>query len=140
MSEATRVKDLVNAKLVGRQIDPVGFIDELLEATSQAGEVNCRLASEQRLQFEFDGRAVEVDLDSARGKLRMLCARLSVLCVGSGGAPVSPYGGEGTITTSPQQQRQLRFRNTPDEQGFTIRSTPTNGPSTQTVSSSKAKS
>src|SRR5947209_1149064 len=99
MSATSQIRDLVRNRLVGRKIDPVGFMDELLELSEQAGEIQCKLAGEQGLQFVVANQppAFEVELDAPRGKLRMLCARLGVLCHESGDQDVSLYGGEGTI-------------------------------------------
>ncbi|MBI3823066.1 MAG: hypothetical protein HY289_10365, partial [Planctomycetes bacterium] len=76
-----RIRDLVKSKLVGRTIDVVGFIDALLEIAGKVGEVHCALASDQALRFELGNEGpCDIELDAARGKLRMLCARLSVHC------------------------------------------------------------
>ena len=119
MVESWRIRDLVQAKLAGRKIDVVGFIDELLDMAKEAGEIRCRLATEQRLRFEFGDQTCEVDLEGARGKLRMLCARLSVLCNETGGSAVSAYGGHGLIANL-KDQWTARFQNTPGEQEFSI--------------------
>jgi len=91
----------------------------------------------------------DVELDTAKGKLRMMCARLGVLCHESGDPDVSLYGGEGIIkkeapmaspnnlaqsagSNSPsstgitlarppiRHEWRVRFKNTPDAQEFTI--------------------
>jgi hypothetical protein len=122
MSQPSRIQDLVQAKLAGRKIDPVGFIDKLLEVASEAGEIRCGLAGARTLRFELGGEGCEVELDAAQAKLRMLCARLSVLVSEGKGSTVSPYGGEGTVTPSatPLHQSSVRFTNTPGEQEFTM--------------------
>jgi hypothetical protein len=112
----------VQAKLAGRKIDVIGFIDQLLECATHLGEIRCCLATEQSLRFQLGDQACEVRLDAARGKLRMLCARLAVRCQETAGNAVSPYGGAGTIT-APQTHADgwtVRFKNTPDEQQFTV--------------------
>lgn len=126
MSIQTRIADLVQAKLSGNKIDVVGFVDELLTIISASGEIRCGLATDHSLRFEAaGGTAFDVDLDASRGKLRMLCARLSVLCSESSGIPVSPYGGDGTIRIAAAngkgpQECSVQFKNTPDAQEFSV--------------------
>ena len=123
MSMTSRISDLAHAKLVGRTVDIAGFVDELL-AAADAGAIRCSLASEASLRFEIGSEWCEVEIDACRGKLRMLCARLSALCNESGGPPVSPYGGEGTIRPARfnvhPQAWSVRFKNTPDAQELSI--------------------
>ncbi len=124
MSLQTQIVELVRAKLSGRKIDVVGFVDELLSLA--AGEIHCTLASDHGLRFRTsDGATSDVDLDGCRGKLRMVCARLSVLCNEAPGTQVSPYGGEGIVRLPSSngkgpQQWALHFKNTPDVQEFSI--------------------
>jgi len=122
MSQLSRIQELGQAKLAGRKIDPVGFIEKLLEVARDAGEIRCGLASERTLRFELGGERCEVELDAAQAKLRMLCARLSVLCNEAKGSAVSPYGGAGTVTSpaAPLDQWTVRFTNTPGVQEFTM--------------------
>ena len=72
----------------------------------------------------------EVELGRAKTKLRMLCARLSVLC-NERGQDVSIYGGEGVVKEIPVpagrtadvaccQKLTVRFKNTLSEQEFTL--------------------
>jgi hypothetical protein len=80
------------------------------------------LSGDSGLRFEFGQQETcEVELDGCRGKLRMLCARLSVLC------GEAPYGGEGSICVHPnngngdaESHWMVRFKNTPDEHEFTV--------------------
>jgi hypothetical protein len=153
MSALCQIQDLVQRKLLGRKIDGVGFIDALLALVDRVGEIQCNLSGEETLQFRIPNEppALEVELDAARGKLRMLCARLGVLCHESGDPDVSLYGGEGlikkelpaelptkvgplpsadprspggTALASPPNPKEwrVRFKNTPSEQEFTIQS------------------
>jgi hypothetical protein len=106
-------------------------MDALLEIASAAGEIRCCLADDNGLRFELPGdETCEVEIDAARSKLRMLCARLSVLCNETPGSAVSPYGGVGVIRVQSQNgngatqpQWTVRFKNTPGEHEFTV--TPT---------------
>ena len=130
MSASSRIKDLGLAKLAGRKIDIVGFMDDVLDLAQEFGSIRCSLAGEARLRFELpDLSSCEIEVDGGRAKLRMLCARLSVLCEPTSDGNLSPYGGEGTIEKalpSGNGQSQApcrwtaRFRNTPAEQEFTI--------------------
>jgi hypothetical protein len=110
----------------------VGFIDQLLPVASEVGEIKCTLANDRALRFQVPGQPPwDVELGRAKSKLRMLCARLSVLCNESGDQEVSLYGGEGVIReglvspTNPnavaiEQRVTVRFKNTPSVQEFTI--------------------
>jgi hypothetical protein len=122
MSAEARVRELVQAKLLGRTVDVVGFIDGLFALATGAGEIQCGLAPDERLRFRVADQVFEVELDAARGKLRMLCARLSVLCNRAVGGAVSPYGADVIIATTDRASERwaVRFINTPDQQQFTI--------------------
>lgn len=100
MNADRRIRELVSLSLSGNHdVDGVRFIEELLLVAADVGEVKCSLAGDGRLCFQTPGQpACEVTLDRAKSKLRMLCARLSVLCNESDGPTVSLYGGEGIIT------------------------------------------
>src|SRR5438034_9418653 len=91
------VRQLVEASMAdNHRADGVRFIDELLALASDVGEITCTFASEHALRFQTPNEpAWEIELGRARSKLRMLCARLAVLCNESGGPDVSLYGGEG---------------------------------------------
>jgi hypothetical protein len=122
MSQSSRIQDLVHAKLTGRKIDVVGFVDELLDAANKFNETRCCLATDQSLRFELGDQVCDIELDAARAKLRMLCARLAVLCGETAAGPVSPYGASGTIACPgrPSYRWAVRFKNTPGEQEFAI--------------------
>jgi hypothetical protein len=129
-----QIQRLVSERLVGREVDGVTFVDELLVIAQQVGEVRCSPATDHGLRFQLGDRApFEVDLDRHRGKLRMLCARLAVLCHESGDE-CKLYGGEGTIrktrildrseSADQSDPRSLswkaRWSNTPERQEFTL--------------------
>lgn len=128
MSAAEQIRELIQSHLVGRKIDVVGFLDALMTLSRATGEIQCSLADEGALRFELRGHeACVVPLDACRSKLRMLCARLGVLCNERHDAAVSPYGGAGTIASQPSNGTDggmptwtVRFKNTPDEHEFTI--------------------
>ncbi len=134
-----QIERLVHERLAGRKIDGITFIEELLALAPVVGEVRCSPAADSGLRFELGGGApFEVHVDGNRGKLRMLCARLAVLCQESG-QELMPYGGEGAIRrlkktdlTDGASERtptagtwQVRWNNTPGQHEFTIQSTAT---------------
>jgi hypothetical protein len=129
-----QIERLVRERLAGRKIDAVTFVEELLALATQVGEVSCSPVAERGLRFELPGCGpFEVDLDGNRGKLRMLCARLAVLCQESGGEFML-YGGEGTIRRTakvesiekePEPMRyhlswHARWMNTPGKHEFAV--------------------
>lgn len=129
-----QIEKLVRERLAGRKIDGVTFVEELLAITTQVGEVHCSPAADHGLRFQLpDADPFEVELDANRGKLRMLCARLAVLCQESG-QDFMLYGGEGPIDrivkARPTDQEsepisyflswQARWNNTPGEHWFVI--------------------
>jgi len=118
MTAKGRILELVRLHLEGdHHADVVRFINELLAATAEFGETRCSLADKGTLRFESAaGPSFEVCLSRAKSKLRMLCARLGVLCTESGTLEGTLYGGKGTIA----DQWQISFMNTPGEQSFTI--------------------
>jgi len=121
-SAPARFRELVASKLSGRKLDLVGFVDSLLELVREAGEVHCGLAAENCLRVAVGGQTCEVELPAARAKLRMVCARLSVLCNEANKQVDFPYGGEGTIAASDSStdRWKLVFKNTPGEHEFGI--------------------
>jgi hypothetical protein len=113
----------VRAHLAGRPVDVVGMVRLLLDAARDAGEICCRLSPDGAgLRFEFPQSTLveDVSLDRARAKLRMMCARLAVLCREHGAPDVSPYGGEGEVESGGGVWH-VRFVNTPSQHEFTIR-------------------
>jgi len=96
---------LTSSKLYGRQIDIVGFVDELLLFALQSGEVGAQLVND-RLQLTIaDESPIDLELDAASSKLRMMCARLGVL------TKSDPYGGSGIILVD-QTALLVSFQNT----------------------------
>src|SRR2546421_2192469 len=94
MTPTERIRELVQTKLLGRNIDGVSFVDQLLALAPDVGEIRCSPSSTGGLQFVLgNAPPFEVEVDAGKGKLRMLCARLAVLCQESGGEFIL-YGGE----------------------------------------------
>ena len=128
ISAETVIRDLVREKLAGRKVDVVAFVDRLLLLTEEVSSLHCTRVEDRALRFELaDGTSFEVDLDSPRGKLRMACARLGVLC-GEDAEGIYPlYGGEGFIARPGADETlnggpavKVRFRNTPSAHEFTM--------------------
>jgi hypothetical protein len=99
MTTENTIPELVEAYLSdNHNVRVVEFADGLLALVAEAGPVTCRMAGDDNLHFQVEGQPrCEVPLGRARAKLRMLCARLAVLCNESGDQDVSIYGGEGVI-------------------------------------------
>jgi hypothetical protein len=135
-SARQQIERLVPERLAGRRIDAVRFVEELLAIVTQVGELWCGPAGDQGLRFEIRGHdPFEVGLDANRSKLRMLCARLAVLCQDENGSDSMLYGGEGTIRrtfkagafdeepSNPIRYHlawKARWSNTPDKHEFAI--------------------
>jgi hypothetical protein len=145
MSTEQPIRELIKTYLAdNRNVDGVQFIDQLLLLAAEAGEIKCTLAGDGSLRFQIPEQPPwEIELERAKAKLRMLCARLGVLCNETGDQEVSLYGGEGTIKKETSleslndrgrsslagtslaaplvtKQWKVRFKNTPSEQEFTI--------------------
>lgn len=125
-----QIEELFRDIAAGRKRDVVSVVDRLIMVARDVREIKCTLASSQSLRFEIPGqKASEVHIDRAKGILRAICARLAVLCRDSG-QEFSPYGGEGVIKAEVVRSVELsnhggegwkvRFKNTTDEQEFTI--------------------
>jgi hypothetical protein len=123
MSAENRVRELVKTGLEdNHNVDCVRVVDELLRVASECGQVRCTLPDDRQLRFETpEGPPLDFELGRARTKIRILCARLGVLCNEAGDQDVSIYGGEGVIKNgAPNPRWSVRFKNTPSEQEFTI--------------------
>jgi hypothetical protein len=129
-----QIERLIRRCLLGRKIDVVTFVEELLAISTQVGEMTCRRVDNRGLRFEVSGiQACEVEVDANVGKLRMCCARIAVLC-GENGHELMIYGGQGTIQRTAKvelvqnESEQLlyhllwkaRWMNTPGEHWFTL--------------------
>jgi hypothetical protein len=99
MSADNTIRELVETHLSdNHKVEGVEFVNHLLVLASDVGEIKCTLADGQKLRFETPDQLIcEVHVDRAKTKLRMLCARLGVLCHEAGDKDVPLYGGEGTI-------------------------------------------
>jgi hypothetical protein len=100
MNAETTIRKLVQDDLEdNHQVETVRFVERLLLVASEVGEIQCTLTANQSgLRFEVAGQPIwEVEIGRAKTKLRMLCARLAVLCSESGTQEFILYGGEGII-------------------------------------------
>jgi hypothetical protein len=102
----------------------VGIVDELL-----------RLCPEQglRLDWQADGCRIHccvgdseetIDVPRRKSVFRAILARIAVLCNEQVPNSVSPYGGEGELSTAanPSVQFRVSFTNTPAEQTLELTS------------------
>lgn len=151
MNAESTIRELVQAYVSdNHNVHVVEFVDEILRLATHMGEIHCSPADNRKFCFRIPGLPTwEVELGRATGKLRMMCARLAVLCHESGDPDVSFYGGEGIIkkelavsaasnvirsegSGSPSltgialasppilHEWRVRFKNTTDAQEFTI--------------------
>jgi hypothetical protein len=79
----------------------------------------------QKLSFVFEnGMRLSLDVPDARGRLRMMCARLHVLWNEQSGQSVSPYGDKAEFEMlrpgADRRRWQLDFVNTAGRQEFRV--------------------
>ncbi len=134
MNAERQTRELVQANLIdNHQVAIVRFVDQLFPVVAEAGAVRCWQPSEGKLCFQIgDQPAWEVELGRAHSKLRMLRARLAVICREKTGLDLNFYGDDAfvEICRSPQREgadvcgvkkMHVRFRNNLAEpQGFLI--------------------
>ena len=91
-----RLRELVQLHLaVDGEIRVVDFVDELFPLAVELQDLHCAATDDRALKFRRGDRELcEVDLACARGKLRMLCARLALVCGKRTGRDFSPYEDE----------------------------------------------
>jgi hypothetical protein len=133
MNADDKIRELVRVNLSSNhKVDGVHFVDELLLVAAEVGEIKCSLnAGADGLCFQTPEQPTwEVELGRAIGKLRMICARLAVLC--ANGKLPDLYGGEGTIAvdvsacsengdkSTKQVVLQVQFDNKPGQVWFTL--------------------
>lgn len=121
-----------------RRPNVTGFVDELFRVASEHGALGCAFAGHRRLRFFVQhlpapamSRAQEpcaaeciVELAAARSILRMMCARLAVLCKERLTADISLYGDSAVLEYPDTDRRRwsVGFINTPDRQEFVLES------------------
>jgi hypothetical protein len=111
MNPAIRISELAaNFLAPNQRFDGDRFINELLPQVSEGQEFHCTFAGIRSLRFQLGSQNPwEVDIERAKSKLRILCARLSVLCNETGGQDVSLYGGEGWISEEAIENSRLEW-------------------------------
>ena len=125
MNPQNRIQELVQEKAAGRRPDLVSLVEQLFEVAAETGGLSCTQVCNQGLRFSLPGYPpVEVKLDLAKSKLRMMCARLGVISREQSGKDVSLYGDEAEFDYDqpPGSARhwKVRFINTMHAQEFTI--------------------
>ena len=147
MSVERAIRELIQLTLSDdHRPDCLRCVDEFLRVAADVHKIHCCFAGEGKLRFQVpEEPAWEVELGRAKSKLRMMCARLSVLCNETGGSDVTVFGGLGIIrkevpvgvnnsldnsrsraVSHPSAQRpqlvtwEVCFQNTPAQQEFTI--------------------
>lgn len=111
-----------------RDPDIAGFVDQLIRVAAETGAVGGAYDGDKRLRFFVAPRSTPaqptclVEHPAARPILRMICARLAVLCKERTLTDVSPYGDQAVFNfgTLDPQRWSVSFVNTPDRQEFLI--------------------
>jgi hypothetical protein len=139
MSFETRIKELSDRYLADvRAPDIAGFVDQLFYVAAETGTVACVFNGDKKLKFfvrptqtRVMGLATRpaqapptcvVEHEAARSVLRMMCARLGVICKERTATDISPYGDKAELEYEIQDQKHwsISFTNTPDRQEFLI--------------------
>jgi len=101
-------------------------VQDLMVLLDRAESLNFR--AEGADSFDFFSNFVflgRISIERAKHKLRMLCARLCVLCNEHGGGISSPYGGASNFSWMLPDGKHLpvylSFCNTPDRQEIVLR-------------------
>lgn len=121
-----------------RAPDITGFVDQLFHVAAETGTVACVFNGDKRLRFFVRPAQVRVmglaptpvqaqptcivEHEAARSVLRMICARLGVICKEHTATDISPYGDKAVMEYDVQDHRRwsVSFTNTPDRQEFLI--------------------
>jgi hypothetical protein len=128
MTTLSQFEPLTQCFLSGRQIDAVGFVDQLLRLPDDYFPIRCSLSDAAHLRFGTgtSNTEIKVPVEAAKAKLRMLLARLAVLAAASAGEPLSPYVGKGTIIVdhsgSGRRRFDVHYENTVNCQHFLLQS------------------
>ncbi len=140
MNFETEIKELSDRCLADvRAPDITGFVDQLFHVAADTGTVACVFnTGDKRLRFFVRPMQISVmglatrqvqapptcivEHEAARTVLRMICARLGVICKERTAKDISPYGGQAIVDYAIQDQKRwsVSFTNTPDRQEFLI--------------------
>lgn len=135
----TKIRELSALYLAdARAPDITGFVDQLFQVAAETGTVACDFNGDKKLRFfvrptetHLKGLAPRpaqtpptcfVEHEAARSVLRMICARLGVICKERTALDISLYGDKAVLDYEvPDQKRwSVSFTNTPDRQEFLI--------------------
>jgi hypothetical protein len=135
----TRIKELSDLYLLdARAPDITGFVEQLFSVAAETGSLACVLDGDRSLRFFVHSpqghttapapasssmqAACFVEHGTARTILRMICARLGVLCKERAATDVSPYGDKAVLDYGVGDHRRwiVSFCNTPPRQEFSI--------------------
>ncbi len=130
----SRIRELIDRTIAdNHRPNVVQFASELLLLIPEAGVMRCWQIDSCKLGFQIGNQpAWEIELGRARTKLRMLCARLGVICMERTGKDINIYGDEALLETDIPHDQQpqtecrtakwhIRFKNNNAEPvGFVI--------------------
>jgi hypothetical protein len=137
MTFETTIKELNDRYLADLRVpDITGFVDQLFHVAAETGTVACVFNGDKRLRFFVRPAQTRVpgprpaqaqptcivEHDAARAVLRMMCARLGVICKERTATDISPYGGKAAVDHEVENRKHwnISFTNTPDRQEFLI--------------------
>jgi len=129
MKFESKIKELTESYLSDpRAPDITGFVDQLFHVAAETGSVACDFEGDQGLRFIASPASARahpsliVGHAAAKGVLRMICARLGVVCKEHAAIEISPYGGRAEIDYDIWEHRRwsISFTNTAERPGFRI--------------------
>ena len=134
MNFESKINELSDHYLANaRAPDITGFVDQLFHVAAKTGAVACVFNGDNRLRFSAystqsrmmdpaPGTMCIVEHEAARSVLRMICARLGVICKDCTAAGISPYGDKAVLDYDVNDQKRwsVSFTNTPERQEFLI--------------------
>jgi hypothetical protein len=127
MTNDPTIQDLVVTFLADeKEPNIVGFVDQLFPLAHEWKHLRIELRGPEQLQVQLaDGEPMGVPLLRAKGKLRMMCARLAVICEEQLGGPPPLYGGDALLAWplpgGGTMSCRVLFQNTPGDQWLAIR-------------------
>lgn len=139
MTFETTIQELSATHLAdARAPDIPGFVDQLFHVAADTGSLACVFDGQTRLRFFVRPRpahmvglapspvalqaACVVEHEAAQSILRMICARLGVICKERSQTDISFYGDRVAIEYPIPYRRQwsVSFTNTPERQEFLL--------------------
>jgi hypothetical protein len=140
MTVEKKIKELSNLYLADiRAPDIVRFVDQLFHVAAETGNLAGVFDGDKKLRFfvrpprtrgqgsaptaaQLPAAACIVEHETARIVLRMICARLGVICKERTATDLSPYSNEAEIGYAIQAQERWKVSvtNTPERQEFCI--------------------